>query len=44
MLFEEFPKIGRLSRDMVITEKIDGTNGCIGIGDNGEFFVGSRSR
>ena len=24
--FEEFPKIGRLSRDMVITEKLDGTN------------------
>jgi hypothetical protein len=24
--FEEFPKIARLSRDVVITEKIDGTN------------------
>lgn len=31
MQFEEFPKIGRLSRDMVITEKIDGTNAQIAI-------------
>jgi hypothetical protein len=44
MEFESFEKIARLSRDCVITEKIDGTNGCIAIGDNGEFFVGSRSR
>jgi hypothetical protein len=42
--FIEFPKIPRLSRDMIVTEKIDGTNGCIYIGDEGEFFVGSRSR
>jgi hypothetical protein len=27
--FEEFPKIARLSRNCVITEKIDGTNACI---------------
>lgn len=40
----EFPKIVRLSREIVITEKIDGTNGCICIGENGEFLVGSRSR
>ena len=31
MLFESFPKIPRISRDCVITEKIDGTNACIGI-------------
>lgn len=31
MDFQEFPKIGRLSRDMVITEKIDGTNAQIAI-------------
>ena len=42
--FREFQKIPRLSRDCVITEKIDGTNGCIFIGDDGEFLVGSRSR
>jgi hypothetical protein len=44
--FVEFPKIPRLSRDMIITEKIDGTNGCIFIGppEAPEFLVGSRSR
>lgn len=44
MEFVEFPKIARLSRECIITEKIDGTNGCICIGENGEFFVGSRTR
>lgn len=29
--FKEFPKIPRLSRDMVITEKLDGTNALIHI-------------
>jgi len=42
--FVGFQKIARLSREMVITEKIDGTNGCIFIGDDGEFLVGSRTR
>lgn len=42
--FEKFPKIARLTREIIITEKIDGTNGCIFIGDNGEFLVGSRTR
>lgn len=42
--FVEFPKIGRLSRDMVVTEKIDGTNGVIHISDAGDFLVGSRSQ
>jgi hypothetical protein len=42
--FIEFSKIPRLSRDMIITEKIDGTNGCVFIGEDGEFLVGSRSR
>jgi hypothetical protein len=44
MEFIEFPKIARLSRECIITEKIDGTNGCICIGENGEFLVGSRTR
>lgn len=44
MEFREFAKIARLSREMFITEKIDGTNGLIAIGENGEFQVGSRSR
>jgi RNA ligase. len=42
--FDEFPKIARLSRMMTITEKIDGTNAQIFIGDDGEVLVGSRTR
>ena len=42
--FIEFKKIARLSREVIVTEKIDGTNGQIYIGDDGEFLVGSRSR
>jgi len=42
--FKEFPKIARLSREMVITEKIDGTNASIFIGEDGEFLTGSRTR
>lgn len=44
MEFEEFNKIARLSRNCTITEKIDGTNGCIAINEHGHFYVGSRSR
>jgi hypothetical protein len=42
--FNEFNKIPRWSRNIVITEKIDGTNASIFIGDNGEFLTGSRTR
>lgn len=42
--FEAFQKIPRLSRECTITEKIDGTNACILIGENGEFLTGSRTR
>jgi len=42
--FNEFPKIARLSRMMTITEKIDGTNAQIFIGENDEFLAGSRNR
>jgi len=42
--FVGFRKIPRWSRDVIVTEKIDGTNGCIYIGENGEFLVGSRTR
>ncbi len=42
--FVGFPKIPRYSRDCICTEKIDGTSGCIYIGDDGEFLVGSRTR
>ena len=36
MYFEAFPKIPRLFREMVITEKIDGTNAAVLIEDIGE--------
>jgi hypothetical protein len=42
--FVPFPKMARLSRDIIVTEKIDGTNAQIFIGENGEFMAGSRSR
>lgn len=42
--FIEFQKIARLSRECTITEKIDGTNGCIFIQDDGSFLIGSRTR
>lgn len=42
--FREFPKMGRLARDVIITEKIDGTNGLIYITESGEMWAGSRSR
>jgi hypothetical protein len=44
MEFQEFPKMTRLSREIIITEKIDGTNAQICIGDDGSFQVGSRTR
>jgi hypothetical protein len=42
--FIEFPKIARLAREIIVTEKIDGTNGVIYIGEDGEMLVGSRSQ
>jgi hypothetical protein len=42
--FVGFPKIARLNRECVVTEKIDGTNASIYIGDDGEFLAGSRTR
>lgn len=33
MDFQEFPKMARLSRECVVTEKIDGTNGAVVIED-----------
>jgi len=48
MEFIEFTKIARLSRECVITEKIDGTNGQILIQQDDDggvgFYVGSRTR
>lgn len=42
--FKPFPKIPRLSRECIITEKIDGTNASILITENGDFYTGSRKR
>ena len=42
--FKEFPKIARFARQVVVTEKIDGTNSSVYIGDDGEFLTGSRTR
>lgn len=46
MEFKAWPKITRIEnkRAPVFTEKIDGTNACIVIGDNGEFLCQSRTR
>lgn len=42
--FIGFPKIPRYSRDVIVTEKIDGTNAQIYIGEDGTFLAGSRNR
>lgn len=42
--FISFNKIARLSREIVISEKLDGTSSVIYISDDGEFQLGSRNR
>lgn len=42
--FTEFASIARLSRDVIVTEKIDGTNAQVHITDDGRILVGSRTR
>lgn len=42
--FSGFPKMARLSREVVITEKIDGTNAQVLITEAGDIFAGSRNR
>lgn len=43
--FSEFPSIPRLSKPMVVTEKIDGTNACVYVSDDGlELRAASRTR
>jgi hypothetical protein len=44
MEFEEFAKIARLKRTVVVTEKIDGTNAQIAFDDAGKMWCGSRNR
>jgi hypothetical protein len=42
--FTPFPKMARLQREVLITEKIDGTNAQIHITDDGRMLTGSRTR
>jgi hypothetical protein len=42
--FVEFASIARLSRDMVVTEKIDGTNAQVTVLEDGRVLAGSRNR
>jgi hypothetical protein len=42
--FLEFPKMPRFSREVIVTEKIDGTNAQIYITESGGFYTGSRNR
>lgn len=42
--FVPFPSISRLSRDIIVTEKLDGTNASIHITEEGEILAGSRTR
>ncbi len=42
--FIEFPKIARWTREIVITEKLDGTNASVKITEDGQFLTGSRTR
>lgn len=42
--FQSFGKIPRLNRDIIITEKIDGTNAQVYVDDSGNVYAGSRNR
>lgn len=44
LTFEGFPKIPRLNRNCIISEKIDGTNAQVIIGEDGEIQAASRTR
>jgi hypothetical protein len=44
MEFKEFKKIPRLYREVIVSEKIDGTNGCVIVTEDGKVFAQSRSR
>lgn len=42
--FVEMAKIARLSREMIVTEKIDGTNASVLVTEEGRVIAGSRNR
>lgn len=42
--FRPWPKVPRLNRDIIVTEKIDGTNAAVGVTEDGEVYAQSRTR
>jgi hypothetical protein len=42
--FREWPKIPRWNKPISITEKIDGTNACVIVGEDGSVHAQSRTR
>ena len=42
--FVPFPKMARLSREIIVTEKIDGTNAQVFVAEDGRIMAGSRNR
>lgn len=42
--FRAFPKLARLNREMVVTEKLDGTNACVFVSETGQVTAQSRNR
>jgi hypothetical protein len=42
--FVPFPKIARFNREVVVTEKIDGTNAQVHVTEAGDVLAGSRNR
>lgn len=42
--FKAWPKIARLNRNYVITEKLDGTNACVIVAEDGSVHAQSRNR
>ena len=42
--FTAFPKMARLQREVIVTEKIDGTNAQVYISEDGKMRFGSRTR
>ena len=43
-VFVPFPKITRLNREIVVTEKIDGTNASVHVLEDGTVLAASRNR
>jgi hypothetical protein len=42
--FKEWPKIPRLNKNITVTEKIDGTNACVIVTEDGQVAAQSRTR